>query len=301
VLDGLRLKGKRDDRRRLGTTDQEGNLCPRGCRPSRRNRQLTRRRRQSAGSARRAKTVTFGSCAPKCASTDTYFSGELGRADARAAWTQEPRQRPVVAPSLLSAAATSPLLTLLAGSRDGVHSGSELRSPRRSPRMPPSTQRRDELTDPLMSPGLVEIVRVLDECLEHMTLAEHEDVVEALAAHSAQEALAESIHLWGSHGCFQNPRTDARGRRGRIHLRTPAHRANALSTRGIVVIAARSSSLVRRAFSRGHGVDASSSRDRARRLPCARCRSRVHGRVEWQSPRESRTRSLRGDPRARKW
>ena len=63
-----------------------------------------------------------------------------------------------------------------------------------------------------MSPGPLKIARVFDESVEQVTLAEHEHVVEALAAHTTQEAFAERIGSWGPHRCFQHPRADAASR-----------------------------------------------------------------------------------------
>ena len=65
---------------------------------------------------------------------------------------------------------------------------------------------RDELADSLVSPGLVEIANVVDENLEQVTLAEDEHVIEALAAHAAQEPLTESVGLRRSCGRFQDSR-----------------------------------------------------------------------------------------------
>jgi hypothetical protein len=80
------------------------------------------------------------------------------------------------------------------------------------------TASRDELTDPLVSPGLVEMARVLDEYLEQVTLAEHDDpgksqkwddVIEALTTDTPDEAFTESVRFRHSYGRFQHPRADA--------------------------------------------------------------------------------------------
>jgi hypothetical protein len=70
---------------------------------------------------------------------------------------------------------------------------------------------RHELADPLVSPGLVEVASVLDEGLAQVTLAEHEDVVEALAAHAAQQALTESVRLRRAYRRLQHPRAWSQG------------------------------------------------------------------------------------------
>jgi len=52
--------------------------------------------------------------------------------------------------------------------------------------------RGDELADPLVSAGAVEVARVLPERLEQVALAEDENMVEAPAAHAAQEPAVSS-------------------------------------------------------------------------------------------------------------
>ncbi len=59
-----------------------------------------------------------------------------------------------------------------------------------------------------MSPVLIKVANVLDECLEQVTLAEHEDVVEAFATDTPHEAFTEGVRLRRPYGCFQHPRAD---------------------------------------------------------------------------------------------
>jgi hypothetical protein len=63
-----------------------------------------------------------------------------------------------------------------------------------------------------MGPVLVEIPTVPLEHLEQVTLAEHEHVVEAFAAHTAQEALAESVCFGCPYGRLQHADTERAAR-----------------------------------------------------------------------------------------
>ncbi len=68
-----------------------------------------------------------------------------------------------------------------------------------------------ELIDPLMRAVPVEIAAVFAEHSKQVALAKYEHVVEALATHTAQEALAESVRFGRPHGRLQDPRADAAG------------------------------------------------------------------------------------------
>ncbi len=67
----------------------------------------------------------------------------------------------------------------------------------------------DELIDPLMRAVPVEIAAVFAEHSKQVALAKYKHVVEALATHTAHEALAESVRLGRPHGRLQNSRADA--------------------------------------------------------------------------------------------
>jgi hypothetical protein len=64
----------------------------------------------------------------------------------------------------------------------------------------PSWSCRDLLGEPLMRSIGVEVARVVGENTFEVTLAEDEEVIEALASHAAQEALADRVGSWSPDG-----------------------------------------------------------------------------------------------------
>jgi hypothetical protein len=80
---------------------------------------------------------------------------------------------------------------------------------------------RDEMTEPLMRPSAIEIREaVFSRDALQVTLAEHDDVVQALAANAAQKSLAEGIHERRLRGGTARRRTwSMTGRTGQRQLR----------------------------------------------------------------------------------
>jgi len=60
---------------------------------------------------------------------------------------------------------------------------------------------RNTLLDPLVGPGVVEVLHVLLHHSGQMTFAQ--EVIEALSPQAAQEALANGVRLWRSIWRFQ--------------------------------------------------------------------------------------------------
>ena len=92
-------------------------------------------------------------------------------------------------------------IVMVQTSEDGMsyHLGSNWRSSSRG-----SQGVRDLLLDPLMRPGLVEVVYIRIEHALELLLLQDEHVIEALASHTAQKAFTNSIGSRGVVGRFED-------------------------------------------------------------------------------------------------
>src|SRR5215467_12768151 len=63
---------------------------------------------------------------------------------------------------------------------------------------------RDQLLDPLMRPGPVEVVYVHIEDPLELLLLQDEQMIETFATHTAQKAFTDRIGAWRAIRCFQN-------------------------------------------------------------------------------------------------
>ena len=59
-----------------------------------------------------------------------------------------------------------------------------------------------------MGPRIVEVAAVLGENGEQLPLVQHDHVVEALAAHTAEKALAGRVHVRRAHRGLDDPRPE---------------------------------------------------------------------------------------------
>jgi len=78
---------------------------------------------------------------------------------------------------------------------------------------------RPPLVDALVRPRCVEVGPVLREDTPEMSLAQHEDVIEALPAQRAETALRECVRLWGEDGGADD--ANARCLGGRVEGSSP--------------------------------------------------------------------------------